>query len=57
MITKGSLHENVDYTPYEGMKVTGAVVGVLSRGRWLVKDGAFIGDDIKGEYIKRKKYV
>lgn len=56
-ITKDNLHENVDYTPYEGMNVTGAVVDVMSKGRWLVKDGAFIGDDIKGEYIKRKRYV
>jgi hypothetical protein len=29
----------------------------MSKGRWLVKDGTFIGDDIKGEYIKREKYI
>jgi dihydropyrimidinase len=31
-ITQKKLHMNVDYTPYEGMKVTGMPMLVYSRG-------------------------
>lgn len=56
-ITKNRLHENVDYTPYEGIQVTGAVVDVLLRGQWLVKEGSFVGEKITGNYLKRPKVI
>jgi len=33
------LHDNMDYTPYEGREITGWPVTVLSRGRVVVEDG------------------
>jgi dihydropyrimidinase len=56
-ITKNRLHENVDYTPYESIQVTGAVVDVLLRGQWLVKEGSFVGEKITGNYLKRPKVI
>ncbi len=38
-ITWDMLHDNVGYTPYEGMKLTGWPVTVISRGRVVVEDG------------------
>lgn len=38
-ITYDMLHDNVGYTPYEGCKVTGWPVMVLSRGRVVIEDG------------------
>jgi dihydropyrimidinase len=38
------LHHTSDYTPYEGLDVTGAVRGVFVRGRAVIRDGAFVGE-------------
>ncbi len=39
-ITAGLLHDNVGYTPYEGRKLRGWPITVLSRGRIVVENGA-----------------
>jgi dihydropyrimidinase len=54
-ITHDSLHENVDYTPYEGMGLKCAVDCVISRGEVIVKDNAYIGRKARGQFIKRGK--
>ena len=54
-ITKSMLHENVDYTPYEGMKVKGYPVMTIVRGKVIVKDNEFIGEEGYGKFIKRYK--
>ena len=38
-VTAGMLHDNVGYTPYEGRRLRGWPVTVLSRGRIVVEDG------------------
>ena len=38
------LHHTSDYTPYEGLKVAGAVRSVFVRGRAVVRNDAFVGD-------------
>ena len=38
-IRNDALHHDVDYTPYEGQRVTGWPVHVLSRGEIVVRDG------------------
>ncbi len=38
------LHQNCDYTPYEGVTVRGWPQAVFSRGREIVRDGAFAGE-------------
>jgi dihydropyrimidinase len=48
-----TLHMNVDYNPYEGRQVTGATDTVLSRGRLVIRDGAFVGRAGRGSFLKR----
>jgi len=47
------LHHTSDYTPYEGLAVTGAVRSVFVRGRAVVQDGAFVGDRGYGRFVER----
>ena len=49
-----NLHENVDYTPYEGMVVKGYPVMTISRGEVIVEDGKFTGQRGRGRFLKRK---
>ncbi len=53
-ITNSMLHQNVDYTPYEGMIVQGYPVLTMARGKIIVKDNIFIGKKGYGRFIKRK---
>jgi dihydropyrimidinase len=48
-----TLHMNVDYNPYEGRQVTGAADTVLSRGRLVIENGAFVGKPGSGSFLKR----
>jgi dihydropyrimidinase len=48
-----TLHMNVDYNPYEGREVTGAVDTVVSRGRVVIDAGAFTGSAGAGSFLKR----
>jgi dihydropyrimidinase len=41
-ITNGALHHAVDYTPYEGLEVTGWPIHCLSRGELLVQDARYL---------------
>lgn len=56
-ITKDVLHENVDYTAFEGVKVSGYPVMTLSRGDVIAKDGEYIGENNRGQFIKRGKSI
>ena len=55
-ITNTMLHHNVDYTPFEGWKVTGWPVLTMVRGRVVVKDGIFMGEKGFGQFIRRRAY-
>src|SRR5882724_1457608 len=46
-------HMRVDYSMFEGIKVTGMPDVVLSRGRVLVEGDKFLGRPGQGEFIKR----
>ncbi len=48
-----TLHENVDWTPYEGLTVTGWPAITISRGEIIVADGAFRGQAGRGRFIQR----
>ena len=47
------LHHTSDYTPYEGLEVTGAVRSVYLRGRPVIQDGAFVGTRGAGAFVER----
>jgi dihydropyrimidinase len=59
-ITSKKLHMNVDYTPYEGMKVTGMPVLVYSKGKkvshWDKDRMKFVGTPGKGKFVKREPF-
>ena len=52
-ISQKTLHMSVDYNPYEGREVTGAVETVLLRGRVVVMDDKFLGRAGEGRFLKR----
>lgn len=49
-------HMAVDYSAFEGMKVTGEPVSVLSRGEFVIRNKKFVGQLGAGQYLKRAKY-
>jgi len=50
-ITAGMLHDNVGYTPYEGRRLRGWPVTVLSRGRVVVEDGGLAAARGSGAFL------
>ncbi|MDQ8730877.1 dihydropyrimidinase [Bradyrhizobium sp. LHD-71] len=47
------LHHGADYTPYEGLEVTGWPVMTLLRGNVMVQDGEIVGKPGQGAFLKR----
>lgn len=52
-VHKELLHENVDYTPYEGIELQGRPVMTVSRGEIIVENGQFLGQRGRGRYLHR----
>ncbi len=50
-VTHSAMHENVDYTPYEGINLAGKVKTTLLRGRPLVRDGVWVGNQRHGNFV------
>ena len=50
-----TLHEQVDWSPYEGMAVQGWPRDVLSRGQVIVRDGEFVGKLGLGRFVLRER--
>jgi dihydropyrimidinase len=46
-------HSNMDYSAYEGYEIDGHVDTVISRGRVIVDDDAYLGTKGDGAYVKR----
>lgn len=55
-ISADTHHMAVDYNAFEGLKVTGEPVSVLSRGQFVIRDKQFVGEAGKGQFLKRAKY-
>jgi len=53
-LKKSILHEQVDYTPYEGFHLRGYPVMTILRGRVIVKNGEFSGAPGDGRYLSRQ---
>jgi len=54
-ITQAGLHDAMDYTPYEGMKVRGWPVVVLSRGEIVSENGQPVGKVGRGRFLPCEK--
>lgn len=59
-ITQSKLHMNVDYTPFEGVEITGMPSAVYVRGkkaaRWNGDQMEFVGEVGRGRFIKREPF-
>lgn len=51
-IHNNDLHHAVDYTPYEGINVTGRITETIIRGKVVQRDGTVIGDKGFGEFLR-----
>ncbi|MBT3590449.1 MAG: dihydropyrimidinase [Candidatus Marinimicrobia bacterium] len=49
-------HMNVDYNSYEGFEVTGFTETVLSRGKIIIDNCAYVGKKGDGRFLKRGLY-
>lgn len=52
-ITQSLMHHGADYTPYEGMEVTGWPVMTVLRGKVVMQDGEIVGEPGDGGFLKR----
>lgn len=57
IIHHADLHDNGDYTPYEGFCCQGWPVMTLSRGTVVCREGRFTGQAGHGRFISRKPFV
>ncbi|MCY7418550.1 MAG: amidohydrolase family protein, partial [Chloroflexi bacterium] len=53
VIRQADLHHTSDFTPYEGMPVSGAVRDVIVRGEDVIRDGRHVGRRGQGRYVAR----
>jgi dihydropyrimidinase len=53
-ISQKIMHHGADYTPYEGIKVTGWPVTTIVRGAPVVRDGALVGSVGHGRHVARQ---
>lgn len=49
-------HMKVDYSAFEGMRIVGEPVSVLSRGEFVIRDKQFAGKPGAGKYVKRMRF-
>jgi dihydropyrimidinase len=49
------LHHGSDYTPYEGLEVTGWPMTTIVRGKTVVRDGALVGSRSAGQHVSRER--
>lgn len=52
-MTLADQHDNMDYTPFEGMEMTGVPETVLNRGAVIVDKGALHASEGQGQFVPR----
>lgn len=53
-ISASTHHMNTDFSPFEGMDVTGTVRSVLCRGEFVIREGELVGTPGYGKLIRRR---
>jgi dihydropyrimidinase len=56
-LTRENLHMRVDYSPYESVTVRGYPVRTLSRGKTIVSNGEFLGQEGDGRFLRRRRFA
>ena len=54
-LSTATLHERCDWTPYDGISLTGWPETVLSRGEVIVEGGVFRGEAGRGRFVGRER--
>ncbi|MGJ4892062.1 dihydropyrimidinase [Bradyrhizobium sp. HKCCYLRH3099] len=54
-ISQSGLHHGSDYTPYEGIEITGWPVATMLRGKFVIRNGELVGAKGNGRYVTRGK--
>ena len=54
-LTHDLLHDGSDYTPYEGIEITGWPVLTMVRGKVVTRDGGLVGPKGHGNYLVRER--
>jgi dihydropyrimidinase len=54
-ISQAILHQGADYTPYEGLEVTGWPVTTIVRGQRVVDEGKLVGKPGHGSHLARER--
>lgn len=52
-ITAATQNQRMDYTPYEGWELPGAITAVYSRGDLVAEYGRFVGAEARGRFLAR----
>jgi dihydropyrimidinase len=52
-LSQAGLHHGADYTPYEGLEITGWPIATMLRGRFVVRGGELVGAKGDGRYVTR----
>jgi dihydropyrimidinase len=55
VLSQKTLHMRVDYSPFEGRRVVGAPMAVLSRGETIIEQGAWVASKKqgRGQFVRR----
>ena len=53
-VTAADMHDNMEYTPYEGMHITGWPVTVIQRGNVVIESNELMVDRGAGEFVPRR---
>jgi dihydropyrimidinase len=54
VLTADTLHERVDWTPYEGLRLQGWPKTTICCGRVVVQDGMFVAEPGRGRFVARQ---
>jgi dihydropyrimidinase len=55
-LTNALMQQAIDYTPYEGLEVTGWPVATLRRGEEVMRDGVVQAEAGSGQFLARGPY-
>ena len=56
VVSQAASRHRVDYSAFEGFKLEGLPVLVLSRGEVVAKGGEYVGAKGRGKYLKRERF-